>query len=73
MGYYYMAWAFGLLASPLITAFIHGYLGYTGTFIFFTGLIAFIGFTSIYFIPGRINDSKKDDDDEETDVTVSYT
>ena len=59
MSYLQMAWAFGMFIGPIIASFIYDYLGYAGTFYFFTGLIAVIGLTaSIGFIPARINESK---------------
>ena len=46
---------FGLTLGPLISAAVYGTLGYTNTFYFYAGFIAFFGLGTTLFMPARLN------------------
>ena len=46
---------FGMALGPFITSAVYKILGYTNTFYFSAGLIAFFGLGTTIFIPARLN------------------
>jgi hypothetical protein len=46
----------GLTLGPLLSAAVYGSLGYTNTFYFYAGFMAFFGLGTTFFMPSRLDD-----------------
>lgn len=78
LGWIAMAEGVACAFGPLLGSLVYGWLGYIGTFYFFTVYIALFGFGSVYLIPARVNTITDEADDEENeekgnpDLVVTY-
>ena len=45
----------GMALGPILSSFVYDYLGYRGTFFFYAGFIIFLGLSSAFFIPTRVD------------------
>jgi hypothetical protein len=50
---------FGLTLGPLLSSAVYGSLGYTNTFYFYAGFMAFFGLGSTLFMPSRLDNPDK--------------
>ena len=55
LGYCESAIGFGLLIGPVIGSFVYGQFGFSGTFYFFSLLMAMMFMFSLAFLPSRLN------------------
>jgi len=80
-GYLNAAMGFGLTLGPLLSSAVYGSLGYTNTFYFYAGFIAFFGLGTCCFMPKRLDNpdvkhtEEKKSESEETveEVVVPYS
>lgn len=76
LGWIAMAEGMACALGPLLGSVVYGWLGYVGTFYFFTAYIAFFGFTSVLMIPGRVNttvDADEDGEGEADGAEIGYS
>ena len=59
---------FGLTLGPLLSSAVYGSLGYTNTFYFYAGFMAFFGLGSTLFMPNRLNERMTEDNSSGEDV-----
>jgi MFS family permease len=55
IGYFNMAYGFGVCLGPVIGSIVSNYLDYTHTFYFFTYTVSIIGLMTSVMIPNRVN------------------